>query len=81
MAGSSVVYRSRRRRRRRRLRRALLAVTIAVCVLSLGAGWLVLRGWEAHGHLASAAGLAGDLSEQVLAGETTQARRTLAALQ
>ncbi|HEY2672548.1 MAG TPA: DUF4012 domain-containing protein, partial [Rugosimonospora sp.] len=47
----------------------------------LGAGWLVLRGWEAHGHLASAAGLAGDLSEQVLAGETTQARRTLAALQ
>ncbi|GIH17995.1 DUF4012 domain-containing protein [Rugosimonospora africana] len=80
-AGPSVIYRSRRRRRRRQLRRALLAAAVAGSLVALGGGWLVVRGWEARGHLISAAGLASDLSEQVLAGETGQARRTLTALQ
>lgn len=80
-AWPSVIYRSRRRRRRQRLRRALLAAAVAGSLFALGGGWLVVRGWEARGHLISAAGLASDLSEQVLAGDTGQAHRTLAALQ
>jgi hypothetical protein len=81
VVGTTVGIRSKRRRRRRRLRRAALATVVAACLLSLAGGWLVLRGWEARGHLISAAGLAGDLSDQVLAGETGPAQRTLTALQ
>ncbi|GAA5179987.1 hypothetical protein GCM10023322_11250 [Rugosimonospora acidiphila] len=80
-AGPSVTYRSRRRRRRRALRRALLSATVAGCVLAVSGGWIGLRGWEARGHLINAAALAGDLSDQVMAGDTEQARRTLVALQ
>jgi hypothetical protein len=81
VVGATVGVRSRRRRRRRRLRRAALVAVVAGCLLSLCGGWLVLRGWEARDRLVSAAGLAGDLSEQIVAGQTGPARRTLAALQ
>jgi hypothetical protein len=72
-----------RRRSRRGLivRRTLLAALVLACLLSLGGGWLGLRGWQARGHLTSASDLARDLTAQVLAGDTGQARRTLAALQ
>jgi hypothetical protein len=59
----------------------LIAALVVACLLFLGAGWVGLRGWQARGHLLSAAGLARELSEQVLAGDAEQARRTLAALQ
>jgi hypothetical protein len=71
----------RRSRARTRLRRALLTILVVGCLLSLSGGWLGLRGWQARGHLISAAGLAQELSEQLLAGHTEQARSTLAALQ
>jgi DNA-binding NarL/FixJ family response regulator len=54
---------------------------VVACLLSLSGGWLLLRGWQARGHLVTATGLARDLSQQVLAGDTAQARRTLGALQ
>jgi len=74
--------RSRRRRRwRPYLRRALLATLVAGCLVASAAGWVGLRGWQARGHLENAADLARELSRQVLAGQTAQARRTLAALQ
>lgn len=73
--------RSGRSRSRARLRRTLITVLVVVCLLFLGVGWLGLRGWQARGHLISAAGLARELGQQVLAGDSDQARRTLAALQ
>lgn len=73
--------RSSRPRSRVGLRRTLITVLVVACLLFLGVGWLGLRGWQARGHLLSAAGLAGELSEQVLAGDTEQAARTLSALQ
>jgi hypothetical protein len=68
-------------RRRARLRRGLLTALVLVSLLLLGAGWVGLRGWQTRGHLSNAAGLARELSAQVLSGDTAQARRTLAALQ
>ncbi|MFC6016924.1 DUF4012 domain-containing protein [Plantactinospora solaniradicis] len=72
---------ARRRAFRRNLRRALLTTLVVVCLLGLVGGWLGLRGWQARGNLDNAASLARELSQQVLDGETVQARRTLAALQ
>ncbi|MFK3979476.1 DUF4012 domain-containing protein [Micromonospora sp. NPDC050397] len=63
------------------MRRALITVLVVTCLLFLGVGWLGLRGWQARGHLVSAAGLARELGQQVLAGDSDQARRTLSALQ
>ncbi|MGN9778491.1 DUF4012 domain-containing protein [Micromonospora sp. H33] len=70
-----------RRRRRARLRRALLAALVAGSVLLVSGGWVGFRGWQARAHLVNAAGLARDLSNQVVTGDTERAQRTLAALQ
>jgi predicted negative regulator of RcsB-dependent stress response len=59
----------------------LLAGLVVACLLSLSGGWVGFRGWQARGHLTSAASLARELSEQALAGDTGQAQRTLATLQ
>ncbi|AVT28876.1 hypothetical protein C6361_04490 [Plantactinospora sp. BC1] len=72
---------ARRRVVRRQLRRALLTALVVGCLLAVAGGWLGLRGWQAGGHLENAASLARELSQQVLDGETAQARRTLEALQ
>ncbi|MFF0153029.1 DUF4012 domain-containing protein [Micromonospora sp. NPDC005203] len=70
-----------RRRRRARLRRALLgALVVGSLVLATG-GWIGFRGWQARTHLVNAAGLARELSAQVVGGDTDRAQRTLAALQ
>ncbi|MFI6763646.1 DUF4012 domain-containing protein [Micromonospora sp. NPDC050417] len=63
------------------MRRTLITVLVVSCLLFLGVGWLGLRGWQARGHLLSAAGLARELGQQVLAGDSDQAQRTLSALQ
>ncbi|MGN9813487.1 DUF4012 domain-containing protein [Micromonospora sp. BQ11] len=70
-----------RRRRRAHLRRALLAGLVVGSLLLLTGGWVGVRGWQARAHLLNAAGLARDLSAQVVAGDTDRAQRTLAALQ
>ncbi|MGK5740836.1 DUF4012 domain-containing protein [Micromonospora sp. URMC 103] len=70
-----------RRRRRARLRRALLAGLVVVSLLLLSGGWIGFRGWQARAHLLNAAGLARELSAQVVGGDTERAQRTLAALQ
>ncbi|GIG87306.1 DUF4012 domain-containing protein [Plantactinospora endophytica] len=66
---------------RRTLRRVLLTALVLGCLLAVAGGWLGLRGWQARGHLENAASLARELSQQVLDGQTGQARRTLEALQ
>ncbi|WBB68968.1 DUF4012 domain-containing protein [Micromonospora sp. WMMD812] len=70
-----------RRRRRARLRRALLASLVVGSLLLLTGGWVGFRGWQARAHLLNAAGLARELSAQVVGGDTDRAQRTLAALQ
>lgn len=45
------------------------------------AGWIGFRGWQARTHLLNAAGLARELSAQIVGGDTDRALRTLAALQ
>ncbi|MEE3921708.1 hypothetical protein V2I01_36020 [Micromonospora sp. BRA006-A] len=50
-------------------------------VLLSAGGWVAFRGWQARAHLVNAAGLARELSAQVLDGDVTRAQRTLAALQ
>ncbi|GAB3935763.1 hypothetical protein GCM10027614_11010 [Micromonospora vulcania] len=45
------------------------------------AGWIGFRGWQARAHLLNAAGLARELSAQVVSGDTERALRTLSALQ
>jgi hypothetical protein len=70
-----------RRRARRRLRRALLATLVAGSLVLLSAGWVGMRGWQARSHLLNAAGLARELSSQVVGGDTGRAQRTLSALQ
>ncbi len=82
MVGSfpSAMRSERRTRLRRRLRRTLLTALVLACLLSLSGGWIGLGGWQSRRHLTNAAELARDLGEQVLAGETAQARRTLTAL-
>ncbi|GAB3979484.1 hypothetical protein GCM10027615_55990 [Plantactinospora veratri] len=66
---------------RRQLRRILLTALVVGCLLAVAGGWVGLRGWQAGGHLENAASLARELSQQVLDGQTAQARRTLEALQ
>ncbi|MEV4728014.1 hypothetical protein AB0K29_30670, partial [Micromonospora humida] len=70
-----------RRRTRRRVRRALLVCLVVGAVLFGAAGWVGFRGWQARAHLVNAAGLARELSTQVLGGDLDRAQRTLAALQ
>ncbi|MEU7570835.1 DUF4012 domain-containing protein [Micromonospora sp. NPDC049240] len=70
-----------RRRRRARVRRVLLVGLVVVSVLATAGGWVTFRGWQARAHLVNAAGLAKDLSVQVLDGDVARAQRTLAALQ
>lgn len=50
-------------------------------LLLLTGGWVGFRGWQARAHLLNAAGLARELSAQVVGGDTARAQRTLAALQ
>ncbi|WP_410818028.1 DUF4012 domain-containing protein [Micromonospora sp. 050-3] len=70
-----------RRRRRARLRRALLSALVVGSLLLAAGGWVGFRGWQARAHLLNAAGLARELSAQVVGGDTDRALRTLAALQ
>ncbi|WCN78727.1 DUF4012 domain-containing protein [Micromonospora sp. LH3U1] len=70
-----------RRRRRARLRRALLGALVVGSLLLATGGWIGFRGWQARAHLLNAAGLARELSAQVVGGDTDRALRTLAALQ
>ncbi|MEU7847221.1 DUF4012 domain-containing protein [Micromonospora parva] len=70
-----------RRRRRARLRRALLGVLVVGSLLLATGGWIGFRGWQARAHLLNAAGLARELSAQVVGGDSARALRTLAALQ
>ncbi|MET7948612.1 DUF4012 domain-containing protein [Micromonospora sp. NPDC005324] len=70
-----------RRRRRARLRRALLGALVVGSLLLATAGWIGFRGWQARTHLLNAAGLARELSAQIVGGDTDRALRTLAALQ
>ncbi len=50
-------------------------------LLLAAGGWVGFRGWQARAHLLNAAGLARELSAQVVGGDTDRALRTLAALQ
>ncbi|MEU4555590.1 DUF4012 domain-containing protein [Micromonospora violae] len=70
-----------RRRRRARLRRALLGALVVGSLLLATGGWVGFRGWQARAHLLNAAGLARELSAQVVGGDTERGLRTLAALQ
>ncbi|MFI2711125.1 DUF4012 domain-containing protein [Micromonospora sp. NPDC018662] len=84
MTEHGAAHRRRRRSRRRsraRVRRVLLVGLVVVCVLLSVGGWVTFRGWQARAHLVNAAGLAKDLSSQVLDGDVARAQRTLAALQ
>ncbi|MEU2610002.1 DUF4012 domain-containing protein [Micromonospora sp. NPDC007271] len=73
--------RSSRRRTRARVRRVLLTGLVVVSLLLTGGGWVAFRGWQARAHLLNAAGLARELSSQVVGGDADRAQRTLAALQ
>ncbi|MFC0006420.1 DUF4012 domain-containing protein [Micromonospora siamensis] len=82
MTEKGVSHRRRSRRRRRaRIRRALLASLVVGSLVLLGVGWVGFRGWQARAHLMNAAGLARELSADVVAGDVDRAQRTLAALQ
>ncbi|MEU0154216.1 DUF4012 domain-containing protein [Micromonospora fulviviridis] len=70
-----------RRRSRARVRRVLLVGLVVVSVLLAAGGWVGFRGWQARAHLLNAAGLAQELSTQVVGGDVARAQRTLAALQ
>lgn len=79
-----MVRRSRRgcrRRRRIRVRRLLLTGLVVVSLLLSVGGWVGFRGWQARAHLLNAAGLARELSAEVVGGDAGRAQRTLAALQ
>ncbi|WP_245669870.1 DUF4012 domain-containing protein [Micromonospora mirobrigensis] len=70
-----------RRRRRAKIRRALLGSLVVGSLVLLGVGWVAFRGWQARAHLVNAAGLARELSADVISGDVDRAQRTLAALQ
>ncbi|MEU3455145.1 DUF4012 domain-containing protein [Micromonospora sp. NPDC006766] len=78
---------SRRRRRnsrrwsRARVRRTLLTGLVVFSLLLALGGWVAFRGWQARAHLLNAAGLARELSSQVVGGDADRAQRTLSALQ
>ncbi|SCG36367.1 DUF4012 domain-containing protein [Micromonospora humi] len=63
------------------MRRVLLTGLVVVSVVLAAGGWVAFRGWQARSHLVNAAGLAKDLSVQVLEGDMARAQRTLSALQ
>jgi hypothetical protein len=63
------------------VRRALLAGLLVGSLVVLAGGWVGLRGWQARTHLVNAAGLARELSAEVVGAEADRAQRTLAALQ
>ncbi|WP_320068479.1 DUF4012 domain-containing protein [Micromonospora sp. RTGN7] len=63
------------------MRRTLLAGLIVGSLVLLGGGWVGYRGWQARAHLLNAAGLAQQLSAEVMGSDVDRARRTLAALQ
>ncbi|WP_346116175.1 DUF4012 domain-containing protein [Micromonospora coerulea] len=73
--------RSSRRRTRARVRRALLTCLVVGSLLLVIGGWVGFRGWQARAHLLNAAGLARELSAEVIGGDAGRAQRTLAALQ
>ncbi|MFG2107408.1 DUF4012 domain-containing protein [Micromonospora chersina] len=79
--GSPHPRRRSRRRSRARLRRVLLVGLVVVSVLLAAGGWVGFRGWQARAHLLNAAGLAQELSTQVVGGDVARGQRTLAALQ
>lgn len=79
--GSPHRRRRSRRRSRARVRRVLLVGLVVVSVLLAAGGWVGFRGWQARAHLLNAAGLAQELSTQVVGGDVARAQRTLAALQ
>ncbi|MFU8851205.1 DUF4012 domain-containing protein [Micromonospora sp. SL1-18] len=84
MTDSGLWRRRRRRSRRRtraRVRRTLLTGLVVLSVLLAAGGWVAFRGWQARAHLLNAAGLARELSSQVVGGDADRAQRTLAALQ
>ncbi|MEH0846133.1 hypothetical protein V6U81_27510 [Micromonospora sp. CPCC 205711] len=58
----------------------MLAGLVVAALLLSGGGWVAFRGWQARAHLLNAAGLARELSAQVVGGDIERARRTLAAL-
>ncbi|MFF3865927.1 DUF4012 domain-containing protein [Micromonospora sp. NPDC001898] len=77
-------HRRRRRSRRRtraRVRRVLLTGLIVGSLVAVGGGWVGFRGWQARAHLLNAAGLARQLSTEVVGADADRAQRTLAALQ
>ncbi|WP_405096213.1 DUF4012 domain-containing protein [Micromonospora sp. NBC_01412] len=77
-------HRRRRRSRRRtraRVRRVLLTGLIVGSLVALSGGWVGFRGWQARAHLLNAAGLARQLSTEVVGADADRAQRTLAALQ
>ncbi|MEV0157273.1 DUF4012 domain-containing protein [Micromonospora sp. NPDC050686] len=80
-AGSNRRRAQARRRKRARVRRALLASLVAGSLLLLGVGWVAFQGWQARAHLVNAAGLARQLSADVVGGDVDRGQRTLAALQ
>ncbi|MFI7431295.1 DUF4012 domain-containing protein [Micromonospora sp. NPDC049836] len=59
----------------------LLTALVVVSLLLTTGGWVAFRGWQARTHLLNAAGLAKELSTEVVGGDADRARRTLAALQ
>ncbi|MCX4472135.1 DUF4012 domain-containing protein [Micromonospora sp. NBC_01655] len=63
------------------MRRVLLTGLIVGSLVLLGGGWVGFRGWQARAHLLNAAGLARQLSTEVVGADADRAHRTLAALQ
>ncbi|HEY0358684.1 MAG TPA: DUF4012 domain-containing protein [Mycobacteriales bacterium] len=73
--------RLRRRRAHRVRRRTVRGVAVLAVLVLAAAGWLALRGYQARGHLQSAALLVSKLQEQTSAGDGRGAPLTLALLQ
>jgi Protein of unknown function (DUF4012) len=68
-------------RRRRRVRRGVLLASAGLVVTLLGGlGWVAVGGIGARGHLTAAAGLFGQLQQQIRRGDVTAAQSTLNAL-
>ncbi|MFG1951790.1 DUF4012 domain-containing protein [Micromonospora sp. NPDC048830] len=63
------------------MRRALTAGLLVGSLVLLTGGWVGFRSWQARAHLLNAAGLARDLSADVVGADVERAQRTLSALQ
>ncbi|WP_231921333.1 DUF4012 domain-containing protein [Micromonospora auratinigra] len=59
----------------------LLTTLVVLSLVLASGGWVGFRAWQARAHLLNAAGLARDLSVDVVGGDLPRAQRTLAALQ